>query len=310
MSRCCLVTGGAGFIGNHLVRRLLDDGFRVMCLDNLSSGAQKNIEELKSNADFVLVQHDMKEPSHVEEDVHYIFHLASRASPIDYQQHQIDTLISNGLGTFNALEFARKAGARYIASSTSEVYGNPKEHPQKETYWGNVNPVGIRSCYDEGKRVAETLMMDYHRQNNVDIRIARLFNTYGPRMLADDGRVVSNFIVQALNGREITIYGDGSQTRSFCFVDDMTDALIALMEQENDTGPVNLGNPEETTMLELARQVLQLCDAYSEFAYLPLPVDDPKRRRPDITKAKALLGWEPTTSLEDGLKMTIEYFRQ
>ena len=303
-----LVTGGAGFIGSHLCEKLLQMGNEVLCLDNFFTGRRANILHLLDNHYFEVIRHDVVNAIYLEVD--RIYNLACPASPVHYSHNAIKTIKTNVMGTLNMLGLAKRVGARILQASTSEIYGDPEVHPQREDYRGNVNTLGPRSCYDEGKRVAETLMMDYHRQNNVDIRIARLFNTYGPRMLADDGRVVSNFIVQALNGREITIYGDGSQTRSFCFVDDMTDALIALMEQENDTGPVNLGNPEETTMLELARQVLQLCDAYSEFAYLPLPVDDPKRRRPDITKAKALLGWEPTTSLEDGLKMTIEYFRQ
>lgn len=303
-----LVTGGAGFIGSHLCERLLQNGNEVICLDNFFTGARANILHLLDSHWFELVRHDVTEPILVEVD--RIFNLACPASPVHYQYNAIKTVKTNVLGTMNMLGLAKRTKARMLQASTSEVYGDPAVHPQTEDYWGHVNPVGIRSCYDEGKRVAETLMMDYHRQNGVDIRIARIFNTYGPRMHPNDGRVVSNFIVQALRGEPITIYGDGSQTRSFCFVADLVDALVRFMEQDAEKGPMNLGNPVEYTMLELAQAVVELCGSKSELVFRPLPSDDPKRRRPDISFAKKALGWEPRTPLRQGLELTIAYFRE
>ncbi|MFA4985588.1 MAG: UDP-glucuronic acid decarboxylase family protein [Candidatus Brocadiia bacterium] len=303
-----LVTGGAGFIGSHLCEYLLAQGHEVVCLDNFFTGRKANILHLLENPYFEFVRHDVVEPVKVEVD--RIYNLACPASPIHYQYNAIKTIKTNVLGTLNMLGLAKRVRARILQASTSEVYGDPTEHPQREEYWGNVNPVGIRSCYDEGKRVAETLMMDYSRQNHVTVRIARIFNTYGPRMLPNDGRVVSNFIVQALSGQPITLYGDGSQTRSFCYVDDMIGGLCAFMEQESSAGPLNLGNPNEVTIAELARMVISLSGSKSELVFRPLPQDDPHRRRPDITKAQALIGWKPKVSFEDGLARTIEYFRK
>ncbi len=303
-----LVTGGAGFIGSHLCERLLERGHEVLCLDNFFTGRKKNVLHLLGDPMFEIIRHDIVNPIFLEADA--VYNLACPASPVHYQHNAIKTVKTNVVGTLNMLGLAKRVGARILQASTSEVYGDPAVHPQREDYWGNVNPIGPRSCYDEGKRVAETLMMDYHRQNGVDVRIARIFNTYGPRMLPDDGRVVSNFIVQALRGEPLTVYGDGSQTRSFCYVDDMVEGLIAFMEQEEEIGPLNLGNPEETSMLELARLVIELSGSRSEIVFRPLPQDDPRRRRPDITKARRLIGWEPRTPLEEGLARTIEYFRK
>lgn len=302
----CLVTGGAGFLGSHLCERLLNDGHEVICLDNYFTGRMANVAHLRDNKCFELIRHDVTEPILLEVD--RIFNLACPASPIHYQFNPVKTIKTSVMGAINMLGLAKRVYARILQASTSEVYGDPAVHPQTEDYWGNVNPIGIRSCYDEGKRVAETLFMDYHRQNKVDIRIVRIFNTYGPRMLPNDGRVVSNFIVQALNGEDLTIYGDGSQTRSFCYVDDLIEGFVRMMNQEKIIGPVNIGNPGEFTMLELAKEVLDLTGSKSKIVYKPLPGDDPKMRRPDITLAKEALGWEPTIPLRKGLEKTIVYF--
>ncbi len=301
-----LVTGGAGFLGSHLCERLLADGHEVICLDNFFTGRRENVSHLLDNRRFELLRHDVIEPILLEVD--QIYNLACPASPIHYQYNPVKTVKTSVMGTLNMLGLAKRVRARILQASTSEIYGNPQVHPQPEEYWGNVNTVGIRSCYDEGKRVAETLMMDYHRQNNVDTRIARIFNTYGPRMLENDGRVVSNFIVQALRGEEITIYGTGEQTRSFCYVDDLVEALIRLMNVDGVHDPVNLGNPGEFTIKELADEVAHACDVAVRTRYLPLPEDDPKQRRPDIARAKKLLGWSPTIPLREGLKPTVGYF--
>ncbi|MBR6317924.1 MAG: SDR family oxidoreductase, partial [Fibrobacter sp.] len=280
----CLVTGGAGFLGSHLCERLLDDGHEVICLDNYFTGRMVNVAHLRDNRNFELIRHDVTEPILLEVD--RIFNLACPASPIHYQFNPVKTIKTSVMGAINMLGMAKRVKARILQASTSEVYGDPAVHPQTEDYWGNVNPIGIRSCYDEGKRVAETLFMDYHRQNNVDIRIVRIFNTYGPRMLMNDGRVVSNFIVQALKGEDLTIYGDGSQTRSFCYVDDLIEGFVRMMNQDKIIGPVNIGNPGEFTMLELAKEVLDLTGSKSKIVYKPLPGDDPKMRRPNIDLAK------------------------
>ena len=302
----CLVTGGAGFLGSHLCERLLNDGHEVICLDNYFTGRMVNVAHLRDNRNFELIRHDVTEPILLEVD--RIFNLACPASPIHYQFNPVKTIKTSVMGAINMLGMAKRVKARILQASTSEVYGDPAVHPQTEDYWGNVNPIGIRSCYDEGKRVAETLFMDYHRQNNVDIRIVRIFNTYGPRMLMNDGRVVSNFIVQALKGEDITIYGDGSQTRSFCYVDDLIEGFVRMMNQDKIIGPVNIGNPGEFTMLELAKEVLDLTGSKSKIVYKPLPGDDPKMRRPNIDLAKSALGWEPTIPLRQGLEKTICYF--
>ena len=302
----CLVTGGAGFLGSHLCERLLNDGHEVICLDNYFTGRLVNVDHLRDNRRFELIRHDVTEPILLEVD--RIFNLACPASPIHYQFNPVKTIKTSVMGAINMLGMAKRVKARILQASTSEVYGDPAVHPQTEDYWGNVNPIGIRSCYDEGKRVAETLFMDYHRQNNVDIRIVRIFNTYGPRMLMNDGRVVSNFIVQALKGEDITIYGDGSQTRSFCYVDDLIEGFVRMMNQDKIIGPVNIGNPGEFTMLELAKEVLELTGSKSKIVYKPLPGDDPKMRRPNIDLAKSALGWEPTIPLRQGLEKTIVYF--
>ena len=302
----CLVTGGAGFLGSHLCERLLNDGHEVICLDNYFTGRLVNVDHLRGNHRFELIRHDVTEPILLEVD--RIFNLACPASPIHYQFNPVKTIKTSVMGAINMLGMAKRVKARILQASTSEVYGDPAVHPQTEDYWGNVNPIGIRSCYDEGKRVAETLFMDYHRQNNVDIRIVRIFNTYGPRMLMNDGRVVSNFIVQALKGEDITIYGDGSQTRSFCYVDDLIEGFVRMMNQDKIIGPVNIGNPGEFTMLELAKEVLELTGSKSKIVYKPLPGDDPKMRRPNIDLAKSALGWEPTIPLRQGLEKTIVYF--
>ena len=303
-----LVTGGAGFIGSHLCERLLDRGDEVICLDNFFTGRRSNVEALLGRSGFEIIRHDVIEPILLEVD--RIFHLACPASPVHYQYNPVKTVKTNVMGTINMLGLAKRVRARLLHASTSEVYGDPEVHPQPETYWGNVNPIGPRSCYDEGKRVAETLCFDYHRQNDVDIRVVRIFNTYGPRMLRDDGRVVSNFVVSALNGDDITVYGDGSQTRSFCYVDDLVAGLIAMMDQGSEIGPVNLGNPEEFTILQLAELILDLTGSSSQIVHRALPQDDPTRRRPEIGKAKRLLDWEPSIPARDGLSRTIAYFEE
>jgi UDP-glucuronate decarboxylase len=303
-----LVTGGAGFLGSHLCDRLINEGHEILCLDNFFTGRKQNISHLLQNPKFELIRHDVIDPFKVEVD--QIYNLACPASPPHYQYNPIKTTKTSVMGAINSLGLAKRVRARVFLASTSEVYGDPNVHPQDESYWGNVNPIGRRSCYDEGKRCAETLFFDYHRENGVDIRVVRIFNTYGPRMLADDGRVVSNFIVQAIKGENLTVYGDGSQTRSFCYVDDLIDGFVRLMEQEKTVGPVNIGNPGEFTMLELAELVLRKVGGKSKVTNLPLPADDPKQRRPDISLAKEALGWEPKVPLEEGLERTIAYFRQ
>lgn len=303
-----LVTGGAGFIGSHLCERLLDRGEEVICLDNFFTGRKRNIEHLRSNPRFELIRHDVINP--IELEVDRVYNFACPASPVHYQFDPVRTVKTNVMGALNMLGLAMRVKARVMQASTSEVYGDPEVHPQVESYWGNVNCVGPRSCYDEGKRVAETLFYDYHKQNKVDIRIIRIFNTYGPNMLVNDGRVVSNFVVQALRGEPITLYGDGQQTRSFCYVSDLVDGIIAMMDCENFNGPVNLGNPGEFTIRELAELVIEMTNSKSELVFMPLPADDPTRRKPDISLAKEKLGWEPKVKLSDGLKPTIEYFDQ
>ncbi|MGA2588245.1 MAG: UDP-glucuronic acid decarboxylase family protein [Candidatus Aminicenantales bacterium] len=303
-----LVTGGAGFLGSHLCEHLLDKGSDVVCIDNFFSGYKDNIRPFIAHPYFEFIRHDVIHPLFIEVD--RIFHLACPASPIHYQQNPIKTVKTNVMGTINMLGLAKRIKRRILLASTSEIYGDAKVHPQPETYWGNVNTIGVRSCYDEGKRVAETLMMDYHRQNKVDIRIVRIFNTYGPRMAIDDGRVVSNFIVQALRAEPITVYGDGSQTRSFCYVADLIEGLLLMMEQDGFIGPVNLGNPGEFTISELAEKVIKLTKSKSRIIHKPLPSDDPVRRRPDISLAREKLGWEPKVPLEEGLARTIAYFRE
>lgn len=301
-----MVTGGAGFLGSHLCERLLGAGDDVICLDNFFTGSKRNIEHLLGNPRFEIVRHDLVEPILLEAD--QIYNFACPASPVHYQYNPVKTVKTSVMGTINMLGLAKRVKARILQASTSEVYGDPKEHPQKESYWGNVNPIGPRSCYDEGKRLAETLMMDYHRQNGVDIRIVRIFNTYGPRMAVNDGRVVSNFIVQALRGEPITIYGDGSQTRSFCYVSDLIDGIWRLMNTEGLTGPVNIGNPTEFTIRELAEMVVSMTGSKSEIVRRPLPQDDPCQRQPDTTLAAEKLGWRPLVPLKEGLARTIEYF--
>jgi len=303
-----LITGGAGFLGSHLCDRLIGEGADVVGIDNFFSGSKDNIRHLFNDPYFELIRHDVIHPLFIEVD--QIYHLACPASPIHYQQNSIKTVKTNVMGTINMLGLAKRIRARILLSSSSEVYGDAKVHPQQESYWGNVNPIGIRSCYDEGKRVAETLMMDYHRQNRVDVRIVRIFNTYGPRMAVDDGRVVSNFIVQALKGEPLTVYGDGNQTRSFCYVTDLVEALIKMMNTDGFIGPVNLGNPGEFTILELAEKVLRLTGSSSRIVHGALPQDDPVRRCPDISLAGEKLGWKPAVSLDEGLVETIPYFRK
>lgn len=302
-----LVTGGAGFIGSHLCDELIKQGNHVICLDNFFTGSRKNIEHLLDNKEFELIRHDIIEPIILEVD--QIYNLACPASPIHYQFNAIKTIKTNVIGVTNMLDLADETKARILQASTSEVYGDPTIHPQKEDYWGNVNPIGLRSCYDEGKRVAEALMMDYHRQHNVDIKIIRIFNTYGPRMAENDGRVVSNFIIQALKNEDITIYGDGSQTRSFCYVDDLVCGMIKLMNTEDFIGPVNVGNDGEYSILELAQMIIELCGSSSKIIFKPLPSDDPCKRRPDLTLAKEKLGYSPNIPIREGLMKTIEYFR-
>ena len=303
-----LVTGGAGFIGSHLCDRLLSDGHEVICLDNFFTGRRENVFHLLDNPRFELLRHDVIEPILLEVD--QIYNLACPASPIHYQYNPVKTVKTSVMGTINMLGLAKRVHARILQASTSEVYGDPEVHPQPESYWGNVNPVGVRSCYDEGKRIAETLMMDYHRQNKVDIRIPRIFNTYGTRMLENDGRVVSNFIVQALCGEQLTIYGTGEQTRSFCYVDDLIEGLVLLMNADDIYDPINMGNPNEFTIRELAEEVRQLCGSSVEIKYLPLPQDDPRQRQPDITRARQLLGWNPSIPLREGLEKTVAYFAE
>ncbi len=302
-----LVTGGAGFIGSHLIDRLMTQGHEVLCLDNFYTGHKRNIVEWLNHPYFELIRHDITEPIRLEVD--QVYHLACPASPVHYQYNPVKTIKTNVMGTLNMLGLAKRVKARFLLASTSEVYGDPSVHPQPEEYRGNVNCIGIRSCYDEGKRVAETLAFDYHRQNQVDIRVARIFNTYGPRMLERDGRVVSNFVAQALQGIPLTVYGDGSQTRSFCYVSDLVEGLIRLMNGEY-IGPVNLGNPDEYTILQLAKTIQEMVNPEADLGFKPLPEDDPKQRQPDITRAKNWLGWEPTIPLKKGLKMTIEDFRE
>ncbi len=302
-----LVTGGAGFIGSHLCKKLLEQNNQVICLDNFFTGRKSNIESLYNNKNFELIRHDIIEPILLEVD--QIYNLACPASPVHYQHNPIKTIKTNVIGMLNMLGLAKRVKARILQASTSEVYGDPEIHPQVETYNGNVNPIGIRSCYDEGKRVAETLCFDYHRQENVDIRVIRIFNTYGANMLENDGRVVSNFIVQALRGQDITIYGSGSQTRSFCYVDDLVSGMILMMENDSFIGPVNLGRPEEYTMIYLAEKIKHLTNSNSKIVFKELPQDDPSRRKPDIYLAQSKLNWNPITPLEDGLIKTIEYFK-
>jgi len=302
-----LVLGGAGFLGSHLCAKLLDQGHEVICLDNLFTGRRKNILGFASNPNFEFIRHDVVDPFKVEVD--QIYNLACPASPVHYQHNPIKTVKTSVMGSINCLGLARRIRARVFQASTSEVYGDPNVNPQPEAYRGNVNPIGLRACYDEGKRCAETLFFDYHRQNGVDIRVVRIFNTYGPRMLPNDGRVVSNFIVQALKGNDITVYGDGQQTRSFCYVDDLIEGFVRMMAQDEEIGPVNLGNPTEFTILELAEKVITLTGSASRIRFEPLPADDPMQRRPDISLAKKVLGWEPKIELEEGLQRTIQYFR-
>lgn len=304
-----LVTGGAGFIGSHLCEELIKRGNDVICLDNFFTGSKDSIRHLLGNNHFELVRHDITKEYFIEVDE--IYNLACPASPPHYQYNPIKTAKTSVLGIINMLGLAKRCKARILQASTSEVYGDPNVHPQKETYWGNVNPIGIRSCYDEGKRMAETLMFDYHRQNNVDIRVIRIFNTYGPNMNKNDGRVVSNFIVQALQNKDITIYGDGSQTRSFCYVSDLINGMIKMMENEiGFIGPVNLGNPVETSILDFAKFIIELTGSKSKIVFLPLPSDDPTQRKPDISLAKEKLHWEPSVDVKDGLLKTIEYFKK
>lgn len=304
-----LVTGGAGFIGSHICRKLIDEEYRVICVDNLSSGKREHLTALFDHPNFVFIEHNIVEPLYLKEHISRIFHLACPASPIAYQENPIGTIKTNVIGTINMLGLARAHTARLLLASTSEVYGDPLEHPQKETYRGNVNTLGSRACYDEGKRCAETLCMDYHRTHSVDIKIARIFNTYGPHMAIDDGRVVSNFIVQALQGKDITVYGDGNHTRSFQYIDDLVRGLMLFMNTDTVLGPINLGNPEEYTIKELAEKVIEHTGVPGTVVFKALPEDDPRRRRPDITRAKEELGWSPEISLEEGLKKTIAYFK-
>jgi UDP-glucuronate decarboxylase len=302
-----LITGGAGFLGSHLCDRLLATS-DVICLDSFFTGTKANVAHLLGNPNFELIRHDVVEPIHLEID--HIYNFACPASPVHYQYNPIKTVKTNVLGALNMLGLAKRVKARILQASTSEVYGDPHQHPQRETYWGNVNPIGIRSCYDEGKRVAETLMMDYHRQNQVDIRIVRIFNTYGPRMALNDGRVVSTFVLQALRNEPITLFGDGSQTRSFCYVSDLVEGIVRLMNTECLTGPVNIGNPAEMTVRELAELVIEMTGSRSEIVHRDLPQDDPIQRQPDITLARETLGWDPVVSLREGLGSTIQYFEQ
>ncbi|WP_269531131.1 UDP-glucuronic acid decarboxylase family protein [Chitinimonas sp. BJYL2] len=309
MSKRILVTGGAGFLGSHLCERLLADGHEVLCVDNFFTGTKRNVAHLMGNSHFEVMRHDVTFPLYVEVD--QIYNLACPASPVHYQHDPVQTLKTSVHGAINMLGLAKRVGATILQASTSEVYGDPEEHPQTESYWGKVNPIGIRSCYDEGKRCAETLFFDYHRQHGVDIKVVRIFNTYGPRMHPDDGRVVSNFIVQALRGEDITLYGDGMQTRSFCFVSDLIEGLVAMMNSPAGiTGPINLGNPIELTMVQLAQEVIRLTGSRSQLKHMPLPQDDPKQRRPAISLASTQLNWAPRVDVEQGLAQTISYFKQ
>jgi nucleoside-diphosphate-sugar epimerase len=303
-----LVTGGSGFIGSHLIDGLIEKN-KVICVDNLSTGSCRNVEHLMDNENFTFIEHDVKEPLELKEGIKEVYHLASRASPIDFEKFPIDILLTNSLGTYHMLELARKNRARFLFASTSEIYGDPEKHPQREDYWGNVNSIGMRSCYDESKRFGESLVMSYKRKFNLDVRIGRIFNTYGSRMRSDDGRVIPNFITQALKNEPITIYGKGEQIRSFCHVSDMVDGLTKLMNSDQ-TEPVNLGNTDEITILDLARLIKKMCDSKSEIVFERMPENDPFRRRPDIGKAKKHLEWNPRTDLETGLKMTIEWFKK
>ncbi|MFO0426950.1 MAG: UDP-glucuronic acid decarboxylase family protein [Planctomyces sp.] len=303
-----LVTGGAGFLGSHLCDRLIARGDEVICLDNFFTGSKGNIRHLIGHPRFELVRHDIVHPIYIEAD--RIFNLACPASPEAYQFNPIKTIKTSTVGMVNVMGLAKRCGARVLHASTSEVYGDPLVHPQTEDYWGHVNPIGPRSCYDEGKRIAESLMMNYHQAHGVEIRIIRIFNTYGPRMSPDDGRVISNFITQALRGDDITVYGDGTQTRSFCYCDDLIEGMLRLMDQDTHTGPVNIGNPTENTMLELAESVIQATGSQSEVVFRPLPQDDPKKRCPDITRARTWLGWEPKVSLSEGLRKTIPWYQE
>jgi len=306
-----VVTGGAGFLGSWLCERLVEEGCETICIDNLSSGVRNNVEHLLSNLRFKLLEHDITKPLKLEGPIDYIFHLASRASPVDFERYPIEIMLTNSLGTYNMLELAKKRGAGFLLASSSEVYGDPQVHPQPEEYWGNTNPIGPRSCYDESKRFSESLTVNIYRKYGLDVRVARIFNTYGPRMRPDDGRVISNFIVQALKNEPITIFGDGSQTRSFCYVSDMVEGLMKLMFIDGLAGEiVNLGDPNEVSILEVAKLIKKLAGSNSEISFKPLPKDDPRRRKPDTSKAKNLLGWVPTTKLEDGLRKTIQYFRK
>jgi len=306
-----VVTGGAGFIGSHLCERLLNDGHKVICLDNLCTGTNENIAHLLNNKNFTYLQHDITKPLTINEEVNFIFHLASPASPVDYQRLPVETLLTGSSGTHNALEFAREKDATFLLASSSEVYGDPDVHPQREDYWGNVNPIGPRSCYDEAKRFAEALTMAYYRKHAMDVRIVRIFNTYGPRMRKEDGRAIPNFITQALANRPITVYGDGSQTRSFCYVSDMVDGICRMMFSNNTEGEViNLGNPNEVTIRELAEKIKKRTNSSSEIAFKALPQDDPQRRCPDISKAREILNWEPKVDLDTGLNKTIKWFRE
>jgi UDP-glucuronate decarboxylase len=301
-----LITGGAGFIGSHLVEYLLGQDHEILCLDNYFTGSKANLLQRRDHPRLEMIRHDVVNSIMLEID--QVYHLACPASPVHYQYNPVKTIKTNVMGTLNMLGLAKRVKARILLASTSEVYGDPQVHPQPESYWGNVNPIGLRSCYDEGKRVAETLMMDYHRQNGVDTRIARIFNTFGPRMALNDGRVISNFILQALTGQDLTVYGEGQQTRSFCYVSDLVEGLVRLMNRDGISDPVNLGNPGEYTILEVAQTILGLITTPSTIIHRPLPADDPGRRRPDITRARELLDWEPTVPLEAGLKETIPYF--
>jgi UDP-glucuronate decarboxylase len=303
-----LITGGAGFLGSHLCDRLVEEGHDVLCMDNFFTGSKRNISHLLGKPNFELIRHDLVQPIFIEADE--IYNLACPASPIHYQRNPVKTVKTSVMGSINMLGLAKRVKAKILQASTSEIYGNPAVHPQKEDYWGNVNTIGLRSCYDEGKRCAETLFFDYHRQNKVNIRVVRIFNTYGPRMHPNDGRVVSNFIVQALKNQKITVYGDGSQSRSFCYVDDMVEGMMRMMNGPDDLiGPVNLGNPDEFSILELAERIIKLIGSKSEIMFKPLPQDDPLQRKPDISLAREKLDWEPTIKLGDGLKRTIEYFK-
>jgi len=303
-----IVSGGAGFLGRHLCEILIKKDMEVLCVDNFISGSKNNVREFISYTNFELIRHDIINPLFLE--ANKIYHLACPASPVQYQNNAIKTVKTNVIGTINMLGLAKRTKARILLTSTSEIYGNPAVHPQVEEYYGNVNPIGIRSCYDEGKRIAETLMMDYHRMNKVDIKIVRIFNTYGPYMAVDDGRVVSNFIIQALSGKDLTVYGDGSQTRSFCYVTDLINGLMKMMEKEDFIGPVNLGNPDEYTILELAKKILKLTKSSSKIIHHAIPNDDPVRRRPDISLAQKRLGWQPQVGLEEGLNKTIAFFKK